>query len=356
MRNANFRDVAYFPKPVFPQRLSSAAKRQVKLHMLSLCLGILLKDIKALSHSGVNLVDPWGNNQFVVPMLFSYVGDEPEIKDLSCVKGPPSAFPCEFCMVFLEQLSNLSIAWPQRTESTHNLKLQEALAAQSVARRNEICSALSMHAVPSGLWGFNLSNSAILGGAYQCFSFEAMHNEDLGVFLYIVDTIKPYLEQYYGTAASVRMMVEINERMRQVPRATDFALPYCDGEYIPNHSRVQARELRNVMQVLPFLLDGLDDDLVEVAALYVMRYKLAFNKQVVPNITESTLIQIDETLAAFHEKIQSTLASHMPSEGQTIKYHKLSHITTWIKRLGDLKHIAAQFFEGRHHRSGRNAY
>ncbi|GAX81000.1 hypothetical protein CEUSTIGMA_g8435.t1 [Chlamydomonas eustigma] len=53
MLNANLRDVAYFPKSVFPQRLSSAAKRHVKLHMLYLCLGFLLKDIKALSHSGV---------------------------------------------------------------------------------------------------------------------------------------------------------------------------------------------------------------------------------------------------------------------------------------------------------------
>lgn len=55
--------------------------------------------------------------------------------------------------------------------------------------------------------------------------------------------------------------------MTHLPRATDFALPFCNGNYIPGHSRVQAKEHRNIMQILPFLLQDIDDDLTELAAL-----------------------------------------------------------------------------------------
>jgi hypothetical protein len=55
--------------------------------------------------------------------------------------------------------------------------------------------------------------------------------------------------------------------MRLLPRATDFDLPHCDGKYIPEHPRVQAKEHRNVMQILPFLLYGINDDLATLAGL-----------------------------------------------------------------------------------------
>lgn len=47
----------------------------------------------------------------------------------------------------------------------------------------------------------------------------------------------------------------------------DFCLPYCDGQYFSKARRnnVQAKEHRNLLQVLPHLLQGIDEELVEVA-------------------------------------------------------------------------------------------
>ena len=57
----------------------------------------------------------------------------------------------------------------------------------------------------------------------------------------------------------------MNERIRDMQRAEDFNLPWCDGAFFPNHVHAQAKEHRNMMQVLPFILWGIDDELAEVA-------------------------------------------------------------------------------------------
>lgn len=48
------------------------------------------------------------------------------------------------------------------------------------------------------------------------------------------------------------------------PRDHDYALPLCDGRYWPDHSRVQAKEHRNVMQAAPFLFHGISDALERI--------------------------------------------------------------------------------------------
>lgn len=58
--------------------------------------------------------DPFGQTQFVVPQLFSYVGDEPELKDVLCIKGGNTAYPCELCCVHSSQLSHLKASKQHR--------------------------------------------------------------------------------------------------------------------------------------------------------------------------------------------------------------------------------------------------
>lgn len=64
--------------------------------------------------------------------------------------------------------------------------------------------------------------------------------------------------------------------------------------------------------------------------------------------TDSDLATLDDTIEAFQVKFQATIAPLMPSKGNTIKWHKLSHLTTGIRRLGAPKHENAQFMEQRH--------
>jgi hypothetical protein len=62
--------------------------------------------------------DPSGRVQLVHPCLFSYVVDDPEGKDVTCIKGSNSNHPCELCWVNRGELDDMrcTISFPLRTE------------------------------------------------------------------------------------------------------------------------------------------------------------------------------------------------------------------------------------------------
>ena len=66
--------------------------------------------------AGLDLCDPFGKQRFVIPHLFSYVGDEPELKDIFCIKGHGSKHPCELCMVDSHRLNDVEAAFPVRLQ------------------------------------------------------------------------------------------------------------------------------------------------------------------------------------------------------------------------------------------------
>lgn len=68
-------------------------------------------------------------------------------------------------------------------------------------------------------------------------------------------------------------------------------------------------------------------------------------------VSEAELVDMDMCLLKFHKAFQELLARYMPSQAATIKYHKQAHVTDIIRRLGNLMHYAAQFFEADHSRT-----
>jgi len=71
------------------------------------------------------------------------------------------------------------------------------------------------------------------------------------------------------TAARKKIAL-VNSRMHsdEMPRVSDFDLPYNGGEYIGGEKKIgkiQAKEHRNAMQVLPHILHDIDDDLCHLA-------------------------------------------------------------------------------------------
>ena len=84
---------------------------------------------------------------------------------------------------------------------------------------------------------------------------------DLGVLLYVVDTIEPFFKDIFGRQSQSKLQ-ELNFRMRLVPRYTDdFNMSLCGGQYFSQHSHVQAKEHTSVLQVLPHLVHGFDERL-----------------------------------------------------------------------------------------------
>eukprot|EP00798_Chlamydomonas_sp_ICE-L_P031480 gene31480-6667_t len=123
----------------------------------------------------------------------------------------------------------------------------------------------------SGLWGFK-DGDTDKGSSSWAFASDGMHNDDLGVFLYIVKHMKAYLKDKYGRGAEGKVQI-LNSRLQctDLPRAPDFSLPYNDGKYIQaaddtGLGRIHAKEHRNVMQVLPHILHDIDPDMCHLAA------------------------------------------------------------------------------------------
>jgi len=75
--------------------------RELKLNVIAACLRILTEETRKASFKAIPLYDPSGIMRNVRMCLFSYVVDDPEGKDVSCIKGGSSFHPCEVCMVRL---------------------------------------------------------------------------------------------------------------------------------------------------------------------------------------------------------------------------------------------------------------
>eukprot|EP00798_Chlamydomonas_sp_ICE-L_P015133 gene15134-biopygen24195 len=134
-----------------------------------------------------------------------------------------------------------------------------------------------------------------------------------------------FLKDKYANASV--LLSKLNSRLASgvLTRASDFQLPYAGGVYVPDHSRVQAKEHRNVMQILPHILNDIDDDMTRLACLWISAYKIRHRKGCDPHITDAVL-----------------------KRGNTVKMHKLLHVTTLIRRLGHTENFNSNFYESDH--------
>jgi hypothetical protein len=263
---------------------------------MAMALDTLLEPLKELSQSGVVLDTLKDGKVNAYPRLMSYVADDPELKDLTGIKGLGSLHPCDACWVDKDNLINIEHRWPVRTEVQQTL-IWEANSArlQRLAEPEDLDDFLrskldAVHPVPSGLWGFKGQQDGV-GNSMLSMGYESMHIEDLGISLYLVDYMRAYLTSVKGISSqeAQKLLNKLNNRMSLLPRAgmvvkkpckthiatntfyswsynaEDFQLPYCKGEYFDKHTHVQAKEHRNVIQVLPHLLNGLDQDLTVLA-------------------------------------------------------------------------------------------
>lgn len=155
----------------------------------------------------------------VYPRLLSYVLDDPEGKDISGVKGAPSEHCCEQCWVPFNKLADITLEWPARTEleqkAIYNSMCDPSTSSKAA---DDIGKRYSTHKTKCALWGFADQEIGV-GNSLHSFGFESMHNEDLGVFVYIIDHSKAYFTKVMPTEklASDAIM-NLNQRMKMLPR------------------------------------------------------------------------------------------------------------------------------------------
>eukprot|EP00798_Chlamydomonas_sp_ICE-L_P001924 gene1924-biopygen14746 len=157
-----------------------------------------------------------------------------------------------------------------------------------------------------------------------------------------------FLKDKYANASV--LLSKLNSRLASgvLTWASDFQLPYAGGVYVPDHSRVQAKEHRNVMQILPHILNDIDDDMTRLACLWISAYKIRHRKGCDPHITDAVLKSMDDSISEFIKFFLKTLGRFMKSGGNTVKMHKLLHVTTLIRRLGHTENFNSNFYESDH--------
>lgn len=235
-RIRDLQNVGYFPSLSKPAQMSAAVWRLVKLRYMSMAIDALLAPLKSLSYDGIVLTSPIdGETVTVYPRLLSYVMDDPEVKDLTGVKGQGAPHPCEACWVHKDSLLNIQQSWPVRTE-THQALIWMAhdAAMHGQPEPEQLGTFLrekvpSVHPVPSGLWGFAGQQDGH-GNSMLAMAYEAMHNEELGLFLYGIDNMREYLtkEKHLSSVRAQRLLTEMNRRMYLLPRAgVSLLLQHC---------------------------------------------------------------------------------------------------------------------------------
>eukprot|EP00798_Chlamydomonas_sp_ICE-L_P002933 gene2933-biopygen14867 len=184
-RIKSYKHVAYLPKMSKNQlKVNPSTWRLVKLSAYSKILTAVLATMKQKSHHGVKLRDPWGQEQMVFVRLCSYVVDNPEIADMWCTKQGSTRFPCEICLCPSQHLGNYEASFPLRTER-FCIEQLETYKELPQGQKSKYLTEHSFHPIPSGLWGFAEGNTDA-GSSSWAFSSDGLHNDDLGVFLYII--------------------------------------------------------------------------------------------------------------------------------------------------------------------------
>ena len=341
-----------------------------------------------LSHAGIQLPDPHGEMRLVFPALMSYVADLMEISDVQCIKcGSGTPHPCEACWVRNLNLDDLGAQRDLRTEE-HQARL--CRSAAQVAR--SVAQTLPVHPVPSGLWGFEWGPTD-WGSSTRVCHIDGMHSDDIGVFLYIVQSIPLVLTRRLSSARATELCRLFDKQLRELPPAPDSRLPSntrklyfsdprpAEGYQATEHRAVMQvcgvhlywkywkkhplhtppttpPPLRSNVQVLPHLLTwkpanpaerALRDDLLKVAATWNISYQHRYRYNRLPEVTEAGLEAIEMSIMRFDAEFKRTIAPYMDGKkGCTVKYHKLAHTRDVLQSLGGLGHASANHYEHAH--------
>jgi hypothetical protein len=262
--------VAYFPV------LPPITHRVLKLLVLKKCLETLLEPLREASYKGVEWKAPDGKQYLFFPRILSYVADDPEIRDMLCILAHNSRFPCEICFVTTEDLGTpLEMIIPRSAQSTKEVVTAVVQKVQSreitFNKAVESCNEAGLFPVLSGL--YTLFGDYSDGGEsnfHEIFGYEAMHVTDLGLAKDQITAVCGWIADKWPKIAASHVFNFMNAMLRKIPRTNGFFFPTND--YFPNCPHAQAVEHRNVLQVLPLILNALMPFLRKAVGNPIPRY------------------------------------------------------------------------------------
>ena len=139
--------LAYFTKITagcLKQTVSADQLRQLRRELYHWCLAVNLAPLKALSHTGTRLADPYGVLSQVFPELLTFVCDHPGAMLISGIMdSAKTVYPCDQCWCPCEELHDVSVQHEPRLETEQQENCQRIVSKTLVAAesRSTRCSA-----------------------------------------------------------------------------------------------------------------------------------------------------------------------------------------------------------------------
>ncbi|RHZ84686.1 hypothetical protein Glove_78g183 [Diversispora epigaea] len=270
------------------------------------------------------------------PRISMIISDWPEACTFALTyKSTKSNYPCHFCLVSKEDLSNINLNSNQIEPRSHNnMKLYY---------KNNTGKNVSIENVRNFFWSVPNIN------IYAATVPDRMHHLDLGLFQHQLNFTKILINKQCGKSFIDKM----NNRVKLIPH-------YKDLKLFPNGflhlALLTASEYRSLMKIMIFIVDELYEDsgspnfiknnkITEVYLKWNKMYLLSRKE----NYEESEVTLLQESINEWAKLFIELFKEHSKSELQFPKLHSwVFHICSSIREFGAINGYTTKTDESLH--------
>ncbi|RHZ50884.1 hypothetical protein Glove_490g71 [Diversispora epigaea] len=270
------------------------------------------------------------------PRISMIISDWPEACTFALTyKSTKSNYPCHFCLVSKEDLSNINLNSNQIEPRSHNnMKLYY---------KNNTGKNVSIENVRNFFWSVPNIN------IYAATVPDRMHYLDLGLFQHQLNFTKILINKQCGKS----VIDEMNRRVKLIPC-------YKDLKSFPNGflhlTLLTASEYRSLMKIMIFIVDELYKDsgspnfiknnkITEVYLKWNKMYLLSRKE----NYEESDVTLLQESINEWAKLFIELFKEHSKSELQFPKLHSwVFHICSSIREFGAINGYTTETYESLH--------
>ncbi|RHZ89808.1 hypothetical protein Glove_9g242 [Diversispora epigaea] len=270
------------------------------------------------------------------PRISMIISDWPEACTFALTyKSTKSNYPCHFCLVSKEDLSNINLNSNQIEPRSHNnMKLYY---------KNNTGKNVSIENVRNFFWSVPNIN------IYAATVLDRMHHLDLGLFQHQLNFTKILINKQCGKS----VIDEMNRRVKLISRYKDLK-SFSNG--FLHLTLLTVSEYRSLIKIMIFIVDELYEDsgspnfiknnkITEVYLKWNKIYLLSRKE----NYEESDVTLLQESINEWAKLFIELFKEHSKSELQFPKLHSwVFHICSSVRKFGVINGYTTETYENLH--------